>query len=215
MKDIQNFLNQKPLNSIWIAQKYIEKPLLYNGRKFDIRVWALFTSEKAFFYRKGYIRTSSDNYSLENLNNYIHLTNNCLQKYGENYGKHEIGNTITFLEFSRFLEEKFEKKIDFDKDVISRIKDLIIDVFESSKDTINPNKRKKCFELLGFDFLIDEDFRTWLLEVNTNPYLGVPNEEMKELLEKMIDDLLEITIDGDYMPKESFLESILLELMRK
>jgi hypothetical protein len=31
------------------------------------------------------------------------------------------------------------------------------------------------FELLGYDFLIDEDFRLWLIEVNTNPYLGTPN----------------------------------------
>jgi hypothetical protein len=31
------------------------------------------------------------------------------------------------------------------------------------------------FEFLGYDFLIDEDFRLWLIEVNTNPYLGIPN----------------------------------------
>jgi D-alanine-D-alanine ligase-like ATP-grasp enzyme len=31
---------------------------------------------------------------------------------------------------------------------------------------------------MGFDFLIDEDFRTWLIEVNTNPYFGVINEKL-------------------------------------
>lgn len=35
-----------------------------------------------------------------------------------------------------------------------------------------PSKRKNAFELFGYDFLIDEDLRTWLIEVNTNPYLG-------------------------------------------
>ena len=44
LKDIQYFLNSKPLNSFWVAQKYIEKPLLYHGRKFDIRIWAIFTN---------------------------------------------------------------------------------------------------------------------------------------------------------------------------
>jgi len=41
---------------------------------------------------------------------------------------------------------------------------------------LNPNKRKNVFEFLGYDFLIDEDFRTWLIEVNTNPYIGTPNK---------------------------------------
>ena len=42
------------------------------------------------------MRTSSDDYSLSNKNNYVHLTNNCLQKFGDNYGKHEDGNTLGF-----------------------------------------------------------------------------------------------------------------------
>jgi len=43
-------------------------------------------------------------------------------------------------------------------------------------------KRNYCFELFGYDFLIDEDLRPWLLEVNTNPYLGVANDFIKDLL---------------------------------
>ena len=78
---------------------------------------------------------------------------------------------------------------------IKRIKDLIIDTYLSIRKTINPNKRKNCFELFGFDFLIDEDFRVWLIEVNTNPYLGIPNDYIRLLLPNMIDDMLRLTID--------------------
>ena len=88
IKQIQTFLGQKPINSLWVVQKYIEKPLLYYGRKFDIRVWVIVTGKMdVYFYRKGYIRTSSDEYSLDKNNNYVHLTNNCLQKYGSGYSK--------------------------------------------------------------------------------------------------------------------------------
>lgn len=55
------------------------------------------------------------------------------------------------------------------------MKDLIIDSINSVKTSLNPNKRKNVFELFGYDFLIDEDFRLWLIEINTNPYFGVPN----------------------------------------
>eukprot|EP00349_Pseudokeronopsis_sp_Brazil_P002833 CAMPEP_0202975280 /NCGR_PEP_ID=MMETSP1396-20130829/67708_1 /ASSEMBLY_ACC=CAM_ASM_000872 /TAXON_ID= /ORGANISM="Pseudokeronopsis sp., Strain Brazil" /LENGTH=61 /DNA_ID=CAMNT_0049710585 /DNA_START=1 /DNA_END=183 /DNA_ORIENTATION=- len=55
------------------------------------------------------------------------------------------------------------------------MKDLIIDSVNAVKAALNPNKRKNVFELFGYDFLIDEDFRLWLIEINTNPYFGVPN----------------------------------------
>jgi hypothetical protein len=54
--------------------------------------------------------------------------------------------------------------------------------------------------LFGFDFLIDEDFRVWLIEVNTNPYLGVPNEYIKGLLPKMIDDLFDLLLNPVFSP---------------
>jgi hypothetical protein len=80
------------------------------------------------------------------------------------------------------------------------MKDLIIDTFNASKLQLNPNRRKYCFELLGYDFLIDEDFRLWLIEVNTNPYFGVPNEYIADLLPKMMDDMLDIVVDPVYPP---------------
>ena len=43
---------------------------------------------------------------------------------------------------------------------------------------MNSNNYSPCFELFGYDFLIDEDFRVWLIEVNTNPCL----EESSPLL---------------------------------
>jgi hypothetical protein len=83
-----------------VAQKYIERPLCFRSRKFDIRVWALFTNNRELFvYKKGYLRTSSDDYSVTNKNYQIHLTNNALQKNNDNYGKHEDGNTIGYEAF--------------------------------------------------------------------------------------------------------------------
>ncbi len=76
LKEITNFLNSKQQNTFWVIQKYLEKPLLYRERKFDIRIWAIFTgNDEVFVYKKAYVRTSSDNYDLNNHNNYVHLTN--------------------------------------------------------------------------------------------------------------------------------------------
>jgi Tubulin-tyrosine ligase family len=83
---------------------------------------------------------------------------------------------------------------------VPRIKDLIIDTFLSVRHKMNPNRRKACFELFGFDFLVDEDFRVWLLEVNTNPFLGTPNKDMKVLVPKMINEMLSLVVDPKFKP---------------
>lgn len=52
-------------SSSFVIQKYMEKPLLFSGRKFDIRMWVLITHEfKVFLFREGYLRTSSYEFSL-------------------------------------------------------------------------------------------------------------------------------------------------------
>lgn len=36
---------------------------------------------------------------------------------------------------------------------------------------MNSSKKDYCFEIFGLDFLIDENFKVWLIEANTNPCL--------------------------------------------
>ena len=167
LKDVQNFLASKPANTYWVAQKYIERPLLYNERKFDIRVWVLVTNKlDVYFCQQGYMRTSSDSYDLSATNNYVHLTNNCLQQHGNNYGRWEEGNTLPYEALKKWIKDKYPKiEFDFEKHILKRMKDLIIDTFLAWKKNLNPYNRKNCFELFGYDFLIDEDLRTWLIEV--------------------------------------------------
>ena len=66
--------------------------------------------------------------------------------------------------------------------MLPRMRDIAIDTFLSVRHKMNPNKRKDVFELFGFDFLLDEDFRIWLIECNTNPYLGAPCKFMETML---------------------------------
>jgi hypothetical protein len=54
--------------------------------------------------------------------------------------------------------------------------------------------------------MIDEDFRVWLIEVNTNPYLGQPNKWAKQIIPEMIDEMLTIVLDPMYPPHDSYYE---------
>ena len=112
------------------------------------------------------------------------------------YAAFEEGNTLTYKDLQTYLDKKFpSRKLKLDEFFIPRVKDLILDACLSNKRTMNPCGKTNVFELLGFDFLIDEDFRTWLIEVNTNPYLGTPNEAMQLLVPQMVNDVLKIVVD--------------------
>lgn len=86
----------------FVVQKYIEKPMLIDQRKFDIRTWVLIDHEMNLYqFKESYLRLSSEPFSLDETqieDKYIHLTNNAVQKYGKNYGKHENGNIVSFKE---------------------------------------------------------------------------------------------------------------------
>ena len=68
-----------------IIQKYIENPLLYKGRKCDIRVWALITHQmKVYFFKEGHFKTCSIEYDINSKDAYKHITNYSFQKYNKN-----------------------------------------------------------------------------------------------------------------------------------
>lgn len=84
IKQIRDYINSNTRSS-YIIQKYITNPLLIDGRKFDIRWFAVFTSvngmKKGYFYQGGYLRTSSHKFELDDVEDrFIHLTNDAVQK---------------------------------------------------------------------------------------------------------------------------------------
>ena len=49
--------------------------------------------------------------------------------------------------------------------------------------------------LFGYDFIIDDGFEPWLIEVNTNPCIEESSNVLKGILPRMIDDAFKITVD--------------------
>ena len=66
---------------------------------------------------------------------------------------------------------------------------------------LNPKKRQACFELLGFDFMLDADLRVDLIEINSNPCLETWSCPLLEgLIPKLVDDVLRVGLDSILPP---------------
>jgi len=52
---------------------------------------------KAYWFREGYIRTTSYEFDVYNFDREIHLTNDAVQKYTPHYGRYEPGNKVSFV----------------------------------------------------------------------------------------------------------------------
>lgn len=122
----------------------------------------------------------------ENIENkFIHLTNNAVQKYSDNYGQFESGNQLSFNAFHNYCKDN-GLDIDVKGKVIPRIKELIQISMESVKKLINPNDCKYNFEIFGYDFMIDSEGSVWLIEVNTNPCIELSSPLLAQLIPRML-----------------------------
>ena len=183
-------------NGTVIIQKYIEKPLCYKGRKCDMRLWVLLTWDyNVYLFKEGHFKATSIPYDLDNNNPYVHLTNYSVQKYNKDFEKFECGNEISFTDF----EISVYNRINVKKDLLPKIKDIILYTMKSARNKINKLERKICFELFGYDFMFDVNFQPYLLEINTNPGLEISSPLIAMLIPRLIDDTFKLTIDKIFL----------------
>ena len=80
-------------------------------------------------------------------------------------------------------------KINFREKIFSKIKKIVFWTLESAKKKINKNQKQNCFEIFGFDFMIDSEMNLWLIEVNTNPCLEESSPLLCQLIPRMIGNI--------------------------
>lgn len=176
-----------------IVQRYVN-PLLYFNRKFDIRVWVLWSGRKVWWYQEGYVRTASKEFTLKSTNKFIHLTNDAIQSQSEDYGKFEPANKASFSELNKYLESQYNYS-SFYQTIIPEMKQLACKALRMANLTMDPNNARHSFELFGIDYLIDSSFKPWLIEFNTNPCLEVNCSLLARLIPNMLNNVMNLTAD--------------------
>ncbi|CAE8662814.1 unnamed protein product [Polarella glacialis] len=176
-------LSELPLDENIVVCRYVQNPLLIQGLKFDLRVYVLVTAFdplKAYIYREGLTRFASKLYSnkdehMQDL--FRHLTNYSINKNSAKFVENSdlkadnVGHKWSLSALNKHLQ-----CVGVDVNLMwVRIMDLIVKTLLSVEPSITartractPN-RENCFELYGFDVLVDDELKPWLLEVNLSP----------------------------------------------
>lgn len=99
-------------------------------------------------------------------NMFVHLTNVAIQKFSDKYSERHGGKwSIKSLRF--YIESVYGKEIMMK--CFEGINNIIIQTLKSVQTIIINDKH--CFEMYGYDILIDESCKPWLVEVNASPSL--------------------------------------------
>lgn len=176
-----------------IVQQYITHPYLIHGHKFDMRLYVVVVSYhplRIYLYNDGLVRFSCEKYDLSALGNvYAHLTNTSINKYSTSYNVDKAGighgSKWTLKQFRHYLHQNHVDDTEMWWKIISIVNLTIIPQVSEVPKTAN------CFELYGFDILIDRDLKPWLLEVNFSPSLN--NDCSADVIKKeMLSDLIEL-----------------------
>jgi len=142
------------------------------------------------------MRTASREFSITNSSKYVHLTNDAVQMHCDDYSKYENGNKLSYTDFQRYLNKTHaDKKYNFVNDVIPELKNIARKGVESTFKALNPMKRQHMFEIFGLDYILDEDMKPYLLEMNTNPCLELSSTYLSYLIPHMIESALQISLD--------------------
>lgn len=207
----------------YVISRYIDNPLLIGGKKFDMRLYVLVTSFrplKAYLFKLGFCRFCTVKYdtSVTELDNmYVHLTNVSVQKHGVSGfgiemqmggltmlclstkgeynnlhgGKWSVQNLKLYLEGTRgkAVTEKLFGGINW----------LIVHSLKAVQPVMASDRH--CFECYGYDIIIDNNLKAWLVEVNASPSLTSTTVNDRILKYKLIDNILNVVLPPEGIPE--------------
>ena len=130
----------------------------------------------------------------------MHLTNYSVNSktegftMGEDASEDDVGFKWSLSALRRHFDET---GVDYDV-VWAKIKDIVVKTLMCAESKMNTlvkmhvPDRRICYELFGFDIMLDASHQPWLIEVNTGPSLSAPSSLDMHIKHRMVANLFNL-----------------------
>ena len=171
----------------FVVQRYLDRPLLMGGLKFDLRLYVLVLGTEgfpAFLSKEGLARFCTAPYASPSRANRdaerSFLTNYALNKKSEAFARSNAvdGGDGSKRSVASVMSELAEEGADVDA-LWRRVETLVASTVAAMRHALvdaATNARvdpETCFQVFGFDVILDESLKPHLLEVNAGPSLAM------------------------------------------
>lgn len=151
-----------------------------------------------WFYEDCYVRFTCQEYDSKDLSNFVHLTNNSISKHKKiDFDSEEqrfFGQNMWSSDrFAEYLRESQGWNV-YEEKIKPKIRDIVLWTMSSSQDMID--NRKNSMELYGLDLMVDSNFETYLIEVNSSPSFEHSTPVTSQLVQEVSEDLIKVTVDN-------------------
>lgn len=153
-----------------------------------------------WMYKDCYLRFCTQQFTLDTTQQSVHLCNYSIQKYYKNDAERSAElpdeNMWSSGEFIDKHLSKMNSTQAWNDLIYPGMKNAILSSMLSSQDIIEA--RKNSFELYGADFMLGEDLKPWLIEINCSPTMARSTEVTKILCDSVLEDVCKVIIDRKY-----------------
>lgn len=172
---LKTYATKPKMMDNYVVQLEVPRMKLIVGYKVTFRVYALIWEGRLYIYRRYVGKIHSRPYDTSLLESDRHIecvvaNGKCLPFEGSKWEYDDI-YFPTMKHVTRQVVGSF-------------ISELVDD----------PSEHKNRYSLLGLDYIVDQDLKPWLIEINTYPYLWDNNELFGEIKKNLLSDVYNFII---------------------